>query len=352
MNKKISLCFKTVSKKRYDGFIVSNPVNVTYLTGFRSADGYLLLTKDKVIYFTNFIYFNEAKKNTNWEVKACGKNLFKSVTDYIRHKKLKNIAFEGRDMPFAEYSFINDILIKKNIKLSPEVGIVEDLRIVKDKLEITKIKKAAAISFEAFKFIDEIYSLKMSERDIFIEVERFLKVRGDNEVAFSPIVAIDKNAAIPHHSASSHRVNKNGMLLIDLGAKYQAYCADLTRVFFLGKMHVHLKKIHDVVLKAHDLAIKSIKDGVRACDVDKVARSFIEKKGFGKFFGHGLGHGVGLCVHEGPYISPKNEQILKSGMVITIEPAIYLPNKFGVRLEDMVIVGSKKGEVISGNINN
>lgn len=352
MNKKLTLCFRLIAKKRYDAFIISNPVNVEYLSGFRCGDGYLLLTNGKATYFTNFIYFNEAKKNTVWEVKSCGKNIFKSVSDYIKGKKLKNIAFEGRHLPFDEYAFLKNILVKKNISLTSESDIIENIRAVKNSTEIDKIKKATSISLEAFRFINEIYSSKMSEKDVSIEAERFLKVKGDIDLAFSPVVAFDKNSAIPHHYVSSLKGGKNSLLLIDLGAKYQGYCADLTRVFFLGKMPVHLRKIHDIVLKAKDLAVKSIKDGVKASDVDKVARSFIEKQGFGKYFGHGLGHGVGLCVHESPYLSPKNNQILKSGMVITIEPAIYLPNKFGVRLEDMVIVKSRKGEIISGDIDN
>ena len=227
---------------------------------------------------------------------------------------------------------------------------VENIAMVKSFKEISLIKKSIQISKEAFEFINEIIDGEMSEKDLCIEVEKFLRLKGDNEIAFSSIIASGRNTVYPHYSPSDDKIAKNS-LLIDLGAKYYGYCSDLTRMFFRGKMLPLFKRIYDTVRKAQELSIKEIKEGVTASEIDKIARDYIDKKGWGKYFGHGLGHGIGLSVHEPPYLNPHSNEILKEGMVITIEPAIYYKNIFGVRIEDMVLVKQKKGELLSGNIN-
>ena len=219
---------------------------------------------------------------------------------------------------------------------------------IKSNRELSCIRHSIHISEEAFELVREIYDPGMSEKDLSIEIERFLRYKGDNETAFPPIVASGKNTVFPHHRPQNEKLTAN-FSLIDLGSKYYGYCADLTRMFFWGRMPLLWKKIYDTVRKAQSLSIKKIKDGVKASEVDNVAREFIDKKGWGKYFGHGLGHGVGLSVHEPPVLGPNCNQILKEGMVITIEPAIYLKDKFGIRLEEMVLVKNGKGEILSGN---
>ena len=210
--------------------------------------------------------------------------------------------------------------------------------------EIASLRKSASISKQAFEFAGEIYEAAMTEKDLGIEVERFLRLKGDNQLAFSPIVACGANSAFPHHQPGHDKIGRKSFL-IDLGSKYCGYCADLTRVYFEGKMSLLFRKIYDVVRKAQELGIRKIRDGASAFEVDKAARSYIEKCGWGKYFGHGLGHGVGLAVHEPPFLSSKSREILKENMVVTVEPAVYLPGKFGVRVEDMVLVRHRKGEV-------
>ncbi len=185
----------------------------------------------------------------------------------------------------------------------------------------------------------------MTEKDLSIEAERFLRLKSDNKTAFPVIVASGKNTAFAHHRPKETRIDK--FFLIDLGARHYGYCADLTRVFVWGKMPSRFQKAYAAIKKAKDAAISKIKEGVKACEVDKAARDVIEKNGFGKYFLHGLGHGVGLRVHEPPYLKPDCDEILKEGMVITIEPGIYYKDHFGIRTEDMVVVKSGKGELIS-----
>ncbi|MCP4653528.1 MAG: aminopeptidase P family protein [Candidatus Omnitrophica bacterium] len=348
MQKRTTNCIKELRNLGLDAIVVSDPINVTYLTGFRNAQGYLLMTTSgEIIYFTNFIYLAQAKQKTDWQVISKQGNIFQSIANKITELKLKKIGFEGRHMPHLEYQ---EIVKHLSAKIIATVDLVKNLRAIKDNKEITLIRKSAQITTEAIEFIRQIHDQSMSEKTLAIEVEKFLRLKGDNQVAFPSIVAAGKSSAFPHHLPSEENQTGN-FFITDLGSKYYGYCADLTRVFFWGKMPALLKRVYETVLKAQQLAIKRVRAGVKASQVDGAAREFIEKKGYGKFFGHGLGHGLGLDVHEPPYLSPYNEKPLKEGMVITIEPAIYLPSKFGIRIEDMVLVRKNKGEIISGNPN-
>lgn len=351
MNNRIKKCVSQIRLQKLDALILSNPVNITYLSNFRDAQGYLLITsQEELFYFTNFIYEYEAKAQNIWTVVPSRGNIFKSISGVIGKLNLRNVGFEAKNIGFLEYEKIKQSLSDKAINLSQTINFIEKLRAIKSSEEISYIKKATAITEEALSFIEQIYDRTMTEKTLSIEIERFLRIKGTNSVSFPTIVAYGSNTALPHHKPKDVQNTKDGFSLIDLGAKYCEYCADLTRVFTWGKIPILFKKVYDIVRKAQDLSIKRIKDGVRASDVDKIAREFIERKGFGKYFGHGLGHGVGLNVHENPYLNPQSNEILKEGMVVTIEPAIYLQGKFGIRIEDMVLVKKNKGEILSGNV--
>ncbi|MBU0897230.1 MAG: Xaa-Pro peptidase family protein [Candidatus Omnitrophica bacterium] len=350
MEQRIEKCVKKIKAEALDALLVSNSVNITYLTGFRKAEGYLLLTsRQELFYFTNFLYQEEARKIGGWKVIVSnGTNIFKLLSQTIKREHLRKIGFEAKELPFLEYRKIKDDLGAR-VDFLATIDLMANLRAVKTKYEISLIKKSVKISGQAFEFIREIYSETMSEKDISIEVEKFLKLKGDSELAFPPIVATGESTAFPHHFPGEKKINGN-FFLIDLGSKYCGYCSDLTRVFSGSKMPSLFKKIYDIVRSAQDLAIKKIKEGIKAKEIDRQARAFIEKKGWGKYFGHGLGHGVGLSVHEPPYLNHKNDEVLKEGMVLTIEPAIYIKGKFGIRLEDMVLVKKERSEVLSGNV--
>jgi Xaa-Pro aminopeptidase len=253
-------------------------------------------------------------------------------------------------MEFAPQKALTESLGSCGIDFVPTQGIVENLRAVKTPPEIKKIRKATAITLDCLEFARELLETSISEKQLYLEIEKFLKSCGDIDMAFDPIVAFGVNTSLPHHIAGTTKPDPQKPCLIDLGAKVSGYCADLTRVCFLGKIPLHLKRIYDIVCTAKDLAIKEIKPGVRACDVDQAARDYITKKGLGKHFGHGLGHGVGVDVHEKPYLNPSSQVVLKENMVVTIEPAVYLASKYGVRVESMVLVKKNKAEVLDGNV--
>jgi len=352
VNNRITNCIKLLKADNYDSFLISDPTNISYLTGFWNGDGYLLITTEgKLVYFTNFLYMQVAKKIKLWKlvISEHGQNIFNLIADEARKYKCKNTAFEAKNLPFLEYKTLNERFSENDIRFSGINDFIEKIRMIKDKDELCLIKKSIQVSKETFAFASEILDEKMSEKDLSIEIDKFLRLKADNQLAFETIVACGKNTAYPHHKPTEKKINRN-FFLIDLGSKYYGYCADLTRVFFWGKMPLFLKKIYDTLRKAQDSSIKGIKEGITAAQLDSVARKIIEQGGWGKYFGHGLGHGIGLSVHELPALCPNNNQILKEGMVVTIEPAVYFDNRFGMRLEDMVLIKQNYGEVLSGDI--
>ncbi len=347
VKKRINACVKLLKASSWDALLVSDPVNVAYLAGFNSPGGYLLITKSAdLLYFTNFLYIQAASKISLWKpVITNGRNIFTLIAEWADKVNLNRIGFEAKHLPFLEYETVREKCALKGISLSPTRDFIAKLRMLKSSQEIALIKKSVSISKEAFEFVKEIRGGGMTEKDLGIEIERFLRLKGDNQLAFNPIVAAGANSSFPHHEPGDNKIG-NKCVLIDLGSKYCGYCADLTRVYFEGKISTLFKKIYDIVRKAQELSIRKIRDGVAAAAVDKTAREYIDKRGWGKYFGHGLGHGVGLAVHEPPFLNSKTQEILQEGTVITVEPAIYLPNKFGVRIEDMVVVRRKKGEML------
>jgi len=345
---RISNCSKKLRKLNLDAILITDPNNIAYLTNFKTDSGYLLLTQDgELTYFTNFLYKDAAKeiKNCKLLISTNKCNIFALICKEIKKLDFSILGFEAKNLPLLEYKTITNYLSAIAIDFVETKDLVEETRMIKDKQEISYIKKSNQISKQAFEFAKEIFDPTISEKNLSIEIERFLRLKGDRDIAFPNIVASGKNTAFPHHLPGDKKIS-NEILLIDLGSKYYGYCADLTRVFFWGKMPILLRRVYDTIRKAQQESVKKIRDGIRVSEIDKVAREIIDKKGWGKYFGHGLGHGVGLCVHELPMIGPNCNQILKEGMIITIEPGIYLTNKFGIRLEEMVLVKKDKGEIL------
>jgi Xaa-Pro aminopeptidase len=349
VKQRASKCAQALKKGGYAALLISDPLNVAYLTGFGSGEGYLLLTSDStLVYFTSFLYKEAAGRAYNWKLCVSNhRNIFTLIAQEIKKRKLHRVAFEAKHLPFLEYKTIRREC-PSGTELIPLADFVARLRMIKSAQEIGYIKKSTAISREAFDFIGEVFSDTMSEKDLSIEIERFLRLKGDNQIAFSPIIAAGRNSSCPHHVPGEEVIGRR-CFLIDLGSKYCGYCADLTRIFFNGKISPLFKRAYDVIRKARDVSIAKVRDGIAACDVDRAARDCIEKQGWGRLFGHGLGHGVGLAVHEPPFLNPHNKETLQEGMVITIEPAVYFPHRFGMRLEDMVLVRRQKGEVLCGS---
>jgi len=335
-----------------DGLIVSLPANITYLTNYESRDSYLLVSKKENIYFADSRYIEEAKKalKQNAAIKRINGSVFKLIADACLNLGLSLVGFEERYLPFAEYKKIGEGLGKK-AKLIPTHSLIEELRQTKSPEELKKIKKAIEITKAAFRFLESIIKPDKKELEVVAELERFIRFKGATNSAFDIIVASGPNSSYPHHISGQRKIRDDEPVLVDMGVDYLGYKCDLTRVYFLGKIKILARNIYDIVLEAQGRAIKNIFPDKAIDAIDKAARQYITQKGFGKFFGHSLGHGVGLEVHESPSISSKVNGELLSGMVFTVEPAIYLPGQFGVRIEDMVLVTKNGCEVLSGAIN-
>lgn len=352
MNSRISGFFSILQQRKLDAFLVTHPANITYLTEYQSRDSYLLALKPKSIYFTDSRYTAEAKiaLKGNCVIKQANGSVFKLIAQTINGLGLTGVGFEERFMPYAEFEKISEFL-SPGVKLIPQHSLVEELRQVKEPKEIKYIREAINITGKAIKFISKALKPGMSELEVVAELERYIRYQGASNTSFDIIVAFGPNCGYPHHLSSARKLKKDDPVMIDMGVEYHGYKCDLTRMFFLDKIKVLAKRIYRVVLEAQERAIKSIAPGKTASEIDAVSRNYIKDNGFGAYFGHNLGHGVGLEVHEAPYISPKSDLVLKPGMVFTVEPAIYLPQRVGIRIEDMVLVTKRGVEVLSGAIN-
>jgi Xaa-Pro aminopeptidase len=352
MNYRLKNIHSALKQKGLDALLVCWSANISYLTQSLSRDAYLLVSSKGNIYFTDSRYTEEAKLflKDNALLKECNGSVFKHIAQAILDLGLKNVGIEERHLPFAEFVKIKDYA-KGKFVLIPTHSIVEDKRQVKDAQEIAKLQRATQITALALEYIKQFLVPGVKEIEIVAELERFIRYQGARAPAFDIIVASGSNSSQPHHLSGERKLKNNEPVLIDLGVDYQGYKSDLTRVLFLGKIKVLISKVYDIVLKAQKLAIQRIRPGAEMAEIDRVAREYIASQGYAKYFSHNLGHGFGLEVHEDPRISGNEASAIKPGMTFTVEPGIYLPGKFGIRIEDMVLVTRKGCRCFSGSVN-
>lgn len=343
----LTLLKKRIREDSLDGLLVSKPANVCHLSGFTGADSYLLITQKKDFFITDFRYEQQAKTEVkNFDIELIGNvGVFDLIASLIEKQRLKRVGFEAKHISYAEVSRIRDRL--RGPEFTPTYDLVEDFRIIKTPSELKLIKKAVRISLSVFKQVSDALEIGKKEKEIAAFVEYRMRTSGADSTSFSTIVLSGKRSALPHGSPSEKRIKNNEAVLIDSGACLDGYNSDLTRVFFLGRIHPALNKIYGIIKAAQEKAIKAIRPGIKACKVDSIARGYIKKHGFVRYFGHSLGHGIGREVHEAPSLSAESKVILRPGMVFTVEPAVYIPGLGGIRIEDMVLVTNSGAEVLS-----
>jgi len=351
MNSRLVKLYAKLNQVNLDGLLLNSPANISYLTKYLSRDSYLLVSKKGNFYFTDSRYTQEAKNNLRGAAKIenVGNSFYKSLACVCAKLNLKRIGFEERNLSYADFHSIQAQLGPR-LNLVPTFGLIESLREIKDAEELGKIIKAAEITIQALKFIKNYLRPGKKEIEIAAELERFIRYAGGQRTAFNIIVAAGPNSSYPHHITSQRVIRNNESVLIDIGTDYFGYKSDLTRVFFLGKISALARRVYDTVYRANKLAIVKVKPGIPIQEIDASGRRPIAKAGWGKFFSHSLGHGIGLETHEAPRIRGREKGKIKTGMVFTIEPAIYLPGKFGIRIEDMVLVTKNGCEVLSGSL--
>lgn len=349
MNTRIQQLISRFSYSNIDAFLVTHDVNIRYLTEFPASESWLLISPFKSFYITDFRYILEAQKGLQGiTIKRYTKSLHAGVFEAAQHLKVKRLGFDDRHISLASFKQLKKEC-PKGIQLIPMKNFVEDLREIKSFYEISQIRKALTLHQEAYQLIKKEVKPGLTEREIFNTLESFVKSKNAG-FSFPPIIASGPNSCFPHARVTSRKIRSNEPVLIDMGIDINGYKSDLTRMILLGKIHHFVGEVYDFVRQAQALAIKYIQPGRRAGEVDHQARNYLTKNRLGKFFGHSLGHGVGLEIHENPRISQSSPTILKEGMIFTVEPAVYIPNKFGIRIEDMVLVTKQGCEVISEHI--
>ncbi len=261
---------------------------------------------------------------------------------------VKRVGIDTRHLTMAQYQAL-ERACPKGVRLVKSDGLVEKFREVKDEGEIKKIKKALNIHKQAHQFLKRIIKPGMSEKEALLRLEHFVKSK-DAGFSFDPIIASGVNSSYPHARVTGKKISANQPLLIDMGIDVEGYKSDLTRMFFLGKIPELVRQVNGLVSEAQKRAITKIRAGISSAEIDYQARNYLAKHRLAKYFGHALGHGVGLEIHESPRLAANNPSILREGMVITVEPAVYIPKKFGIRIEDMVLVKKNDCEILSDDI--
>lgn len=332
--------------------------NAVYYECNYSCDNVIFLKLGSEAFFiTDARYTIEAKDEVKNAQVIESTDLIKSAKKILKKSKIKTLVFDGNSINYNKFYNLSSDL--KNIKFLNEVNFSHIKRVIKSDKEIKKLKKAAQIGRDGFDLFAKYLrsnGLNKDEQLLHFKAIEALSQKGLYDLSFDPIVAINKNAAKPHALPTNTIIKKNDLLLVDAGVKYKRYCSDrtCTSIFnekldfkreqrFKSKKH---QKIYDLVYKAQTNAIKKARAGMSAKQIDALTRDIIEKAGYGKYFVHSTGHGVGLDIHEHPYINSKSDIIIEDYMVFTIEPGIYLPNEFGVRIEDTVVMKNGKAEIL------
>ena len=335
-----------LERRKLDGYLVKNRMDQYWLTGFTGEDGYVLITPRKVVLLTDGRFSEAADVEAPWAVKVLRKQRTPQRTaDELRKCKLTRVGFDPGHFTVAEHKATQKAA--RPIKLVEVPGAILDMRLIKDAGEVTAIREAIRVAEQAFRKVVRWVKPGLTEAEISARLAYEMQNLGASEVSFPTIVAVGANASLPHYEPGRGVVRDGQGILIDWGARVGWYVSDLTRMIWVGRVPPLMKKIEKVVRDAHDRAIAAVKPGKTCHEIDTVARNVIAQAGFGPHFGHALGHGIGLDVHEAPRVGQETQIKLQPGMVITIEPGIYLPGKGGVRLEDDVLVTESGCEVLS-----
>jgi Xaa-Pro aminopeptidase len=339
-----------LKEKSVDAILVSQPDNLFYLTGCEGLEGYLLVTGRQSTIITDFRYVEQAgRRSPDWEIFRISGKMADWFPELFTGNNIQHLGFESHHLSFSAYEQVSGILknVQSSIDLVPVNGLVESLRVVKEKEEIEHISRAAKITDSTLGYVANILRAGMTENQLAWEIEKYMRENGSQTVPFEIIVAAGPNSALPHAKPSDYVIKPGEPIVIDIGSKYEYYGSDLTRTFVLGDPDDTFRKVYGTVLQAQLTAISKIKAGMTGAEADAVARSIITRAGYGEAFGHSLGHGIGLVTHENPRLGLNSMDLLTNGMVFTIEPGIYVSGWGGVRIEDDVVMEDSRLKVIS-----
>ena len=330
----------------WDAFIVSQPENRRYLSGFTGSAGLLLVTARSALLLTDFRYVEQAAGQAPaFEVVRLTRSAGALLPELFADLQVKTAAFEGAHVTVAEYQRWRDS--HADVTWTPAEGVIENLRMAKSPPELDAIRRAVRLADKALAHVLRRLRPGMTERDVAWALEAYMRTHGAEAASFDIIVGSGSNSAMPHATTSDRQVQAGEPIVIDMGAVADGYHSDLTRTVCLGRPDARLVELHDLVQRAQTAAEMALKPGMTGQEADQTARAVIEAAGLGRSFRHGLGHGVGLAIHEGPRLSQTSTDVLQPGMIVTVEPGVYLPGWGGIRIEDMAVITDKGCRVLS-----
>lgn len=322
--------------------LVITASNTFYLSGYESTNCRILITNDKDYFFTDMRYLEEAKNaiGDRFEVLLGGVEEIKGIVDDLGVKALG----VEENVSYGEYRSLEELF--KGVEFVAVDEAFSKIRAIKTEREISLIKTAQSVTETAFNEILPFIKEGVTEIEIAARLE-YIMLKNGCELAFDSIVAFGENGSKPHAHRSERKLRRGEFVTMDFGAKYKGYCSDMTRTVALGAVDERKARAYNAVLEANKLAEKAIKIGEKCCDIDAVARNYLGKFGLDKYFSHSLGHSVGVDIHEMPAFSPRCDEVLKEGMIITVEPGVYLEGDFGLRIEDMALVTKNGAEILT-----
>ena len=326
-------------KNKSEAIIITSPENRRYFTGFPSSDGYLVITKTDAVLFADSRYIEAAQKS----VKDCRAILFKrageDIKEYLKENKILKVYTERNRISVSTADFLKTAFFPCRATPSKRLeAAIDESRIVKTSEEVEGIKAAQKIAEDAFNHVLTFIKPGVTEKQIALELDFYMLSHGAEAISFETIAVTGAKSSMPHGVPDDSVVKAGDFITMDFGAVVNGYHSDMTRTVAVGQVTEEQKKVYETVLTAQKAALAVLKAGLDCCQADKAARDVIDNAGYGEYFGHSTGHGVGIEIHEAPTLAPRSKGALQVGNVVTIEPGIYLPGKFGVRIEDMALI--------------
>ena len=343
---------RSVEAARFDILAVSNPINVSYLTGFSGDSSWLLLSPAKALLVSDGRYevqIAEECPGLDVVIRKPDQTILQAVAATLLKQSVRSVGLEASHLTLAEAETLRELA--PSLSWCPKSGMVESLRRIKDASELEQIREAIGFAEKAYDMFRAGLKATDTEKSLVDSMESYVRQAGGKCTAFPTLVGIGDRSALPHVPPTDRQVSEADFLLLDWGASGRFYKSDLTRMIVTGgakrPVESRLEKLYTTVLKAQEIAIGAIRPVVRAADVDRAVRAYLETEGLADKFNHGLGHGFGLQIHEGPFMRPNSVDLLEAGMVITVEPGVYIPGWGGIRIEDDVVVTPDGCEVLT-----
>jgi Xaa-Pro aminopeptidase len=348
MSSRADRVIEQLSAAEVDLMLVTNLVNVGYLTGYSGSNGVALIGPGTRAFITDFRYVEQAAEEVDpsFDRVRASLDLLDSLPDLIPVGGELRVGFEDAHVSVRQHARLRKLLPDR-VELVGVTGLVERLRAVKEPEEIARIRAASELADAAFEKLLEDGLIGRTERDVAIAFEHDMRLRGAQRPSFETIVAAGPHGALPHAQPRDVEIVAGQLVVIDWGAELGGYCSDCTRTVATGELDDTARAVYELVLEAQLAGLDAVRAGRSGRDVDADARAVIERGGHGERFGHGLGHGVGIEVHEAPRLSQRSEDDLQAGNVVTVEPGVYLPGQFGIRIEDLVVVTESGCEILT-----